>query len=63
MCIRDRVFDQLEPKTKLYYQEFLRCGTCGKVYWEGSHVDDMRQRYVQPVRTADRARFSDGAEG
>ena len=42
------VFDQLEPKTKLYYQEFLRCGTCGKVYWEGSHVDDMRQRYVQP---------------
>lgn len=44
------VFDQLEPKTKLYYQDFLRCGICGKVYWEGSHVEDMRERYLDPMQ-------------
>jgi uncharacterized protein len=57
------IFDQLEPKTQLFYQDFLRCGTCGKVYWEGSHVEDMRQRYVYPARGTDAASRSDGANG
>lgn len=47
---KSEVFDQLEPKTKLYYSDFLRCAGCGKVYWEGSHVDDMRERYIAKVR-------------
>lgn len=45
------VFHQLEPKTQLYYQHFYRCGDCGKVYWEGSHVADMRERYIRSVLT------------
>ena len=36
------VFDQLEPKTKRYYDEFSRCVVCGQVYWRGSHVDAMQ---------------------
>ena len=32
----------LEPKTKLYYDEFQRCTDCGQVYWRGSHHDRMR---------------------
>ncbi|MEW6094802.1 MAG: Mut7-C RNAse domain-containing protein [Chloroflexota bacterium] len=36
------VLDRLEPKTKLYYNEFVRCPACGKVYWKGSHYERMQ---------------------
>ena len=39
------VEDQLEPKTKKYYEKFYRCPACGKVYWEGSHVGKLRERF------------------
>ncbi len=31
----------LEPKTRLYFDEFWQCTSCGQVYWEGSHVKHM----------------------
>jgi uncharacterized protein with PIN domain len=40
------VLNQLEPKTRLYYQIFHQCTDCKRIYWEGSHIDDMRQRYA-----------------
>ncbi len=54
---KDQVIDRLEPKTKLYYDTFHRCDVCGKVYWEGSHVEDMRQRHLRfvPVGPAERS--------
>jgi uncharacterized protein with PIN domain len=36
------VAGQLEKKTRLYYDEFSRCGSCGKVYWKGSHYVKLR---------------------
>lgn len=43
------VLDQLEPRTRQYYDDFRRCETCGQVYWRGTHharlaelVDDIR---------------------
>lgn len=35
------VFDQLEPLTKLYFDEFALCPNCGQVYWKGSHYERM----------------------
>lgn len=35
------VLDQLEPLTRLYYEEFHRCPTCGQIYWKGSHYERM----------------------
>jgi uncharacterized protein with PIN domain len=35
------VWDRLEPKTKLFYDEFQQCETCGQVYWQGSHFGRM----------------------
>jgi uncharacterized protein with PIN domain len=43
---KTEVLAQLEPKTRLYYEDFYRCDACGKVYWDGSHVDDMKRRFV-----------------
>lgn len=41
------VLEQLEPKTRLYYEQFRRCRDCGKVYWAGSHVAAMHRHYPQ----------------
>ena len=35
------VLDQLEPKTRRYYERFSRCRDCGRVYWKGSHYGHM----------------------
>src|SRR5436190_8778601 len=29
------VIEQLQPLTKIYYQDFRRCPGCGKIYWPG----------------------------
>lgn len=42
------VYDRLEPKTRLYYEEFQQCGACGQVYWQGSHFDRMAA-FVQKI--------------
>lgn len=36
------ILDRLEPLTKKYYDKFFQCPKCGKIYWEGSHVERMR---------------------
>ena len=36
------VLDQLEPRTKLYYNIFSRCPDCNQVYWKGSHLERMQ---------------------
>lgn len=38
------ILDRLAPKTRLYYEAFYRCRDCGRIYWEGSHVENMRRR-------------------
>jgi uncharacterized protein with PIN domain len=47
---KQAVLDLLEPKTRLYYERFYRCPACGKVYWEGSHIDHMRQRFAEYLK-------------
>jgi uncharacterized protein with PIN domain len=38
------VIDQLEPLTKIHYDDFRRCSECGKIYWSGSHFDKLEAR-------------------
>ncbi len=37
------VLPRLEPRTRLYYDEFHRCPACGRIYWRGSHHEGMRR--------------------
>lgn len=46
---KSTVLDRLEPKTKLYYDTFQQCDTCGRIYWQGSHFDRMAA-FVEGVR-------------
>lgn len=39
---KQQVIDQLEPKTRRYYNNFRRCDSCGQIYWQGSHIDRVQ---------------------
>jgi uncharacterized protein with PIN domain len=41
---KKKVIGQLEPLTKIYYDEFRRCTGCGQVYWPGSHFEKLQKR-------------------
>src|SRR5947207_10778940 len=39
-----KVLGQLEPLTKIYYDQFRRCRGCGQVYCSGSHFEKLQHR-------------------
>jgi hypothetical protein len=38
------VIEELEPLTKIYYEQFRRCLGCGQIYWSGSHFEKLQKR-------------------
>lgn len=34
----------LEPKTKRYFNTFFQCPRCKKVFWKGSHYDNIQKK-------------------
>ncbi len=38
------VIEELEPLTKIYYEQFRRCPGCGQIYWSGSHFEKLEKR-------------------
>ena len=39
---KKEVLEYLPPKVKEFYEEFWRCGECGRIYWHGSHYEKMK---------------------
>ncbi len=37
----------IPPKVAEIYQHFYRCDRCGKIYWQGSHYQKLRQKLAQ----------------
>jgi uncharacterized protein with PIN domain len=48
---KESVMDRLEPKTKQYYEEFYQCESCKKVYWKGSHYENMK-KFIETLRSS-----------
>jgi uncharacterized protein with PIN domain len=44
-----KIVGQLEPLTKMYYDQFRRCSSCGQVYWSGSHFEKLQKR-IETIR-------------
>jgi hypothetical protein len=44
---KEKIIGQLEPLTKIYYDEFRRCSGCAQVYWSGSHFTKLQKRLEQ----------------
>jgi hypothetical protein len=42
---KKEIINLLEPLTKKYYDNFIHCPECGKIYWRGSHFSAL-QRFV-----------------
>ena len=41
---KSEVLDQLEPLTRIYYEDFRRCTECRRIYWPGSHFEKLQAR-------------------
>ena len=40
---KEVIAHHLEAKTKRFFNEFFQCQSCGKVYWKGSHYENMKE--------------------
>ncbi len=49
---KEEIVEQLEPKTRKYYEEFRRCSGCGKIYWKGTHFERLQSLISAAVREA-----------
>jgi uncharacterized protein len=50
---KEHVVEELEPGTRRRYQDFVRCRSCGRVYWHGAHgrrLDAVVAAAVDAVR-------------
>jgi uncharacterized protein with PIN domain len=45
---KEVVLDRLEPLTRLYFDDFQICPSCGQIYWKGSHYEKM-QKLVEAI--------------
>ena len=41
---KEAILDRLLPRTRRYYDTFAACRDCGRIYWPGSHYEDMQRR-------------------
>lgn len=41
---KEEILDRLEPLTRRYYDEFYQCSHCGRIYWKGSHYENLMKK-------------------
>lgn len=39
---KQTVLNRLPPRVQARHEHFLACGQCGRIFWEGTHWQDMR---------------------
>ena len=45
---KEEIIDQIPTKTALYYKTFYRCTKCKKIYWRGSHYENM-EKFINEI--------------
>jgi hypothetical protein len=58
---KHEIINELEPLTKIYYQDFRRCTECGQIYWAGSHFEKLQER-VERIRKRMTEEFATATE-
>jgi uncharacterized protein len=43
------IIEELEPLTKIHYDQFRRCLGCKQIYWSGSHFPKLQKR-IEEIR-------------
>jgi uncharacterized protein with PIN domain len=49
---KNAVLDRLEPRTRLYYNDFSLCPNCNRIYWKGSHWERMKAAVTDLLSTS-----------
>lgn len=49
---KDEVVDLLEPRTRRDHDRFRRCPGCGRIYWHGSHAEQLESLVAEILRRA-----------
>lgn len=49
--LKDEISDRLPPKTMQYYNEFMKCQGCDRIYWKGSHYERMME-FVDRIKNS-----------
>jgi uncharacterized protein with PIN domain len=44
---KEHILEEIEPLTRLFFNDFSRCPCCGKVYWAGTHHEKILQRVTE----------------
>ncbi len=53
---KSEIEERLEENSKRFFDEFFRCGSCGRIYWRGSHFEHMLIEIESLTREDDRSR-------
>lgn len=48
---KEQVSATLPPRTREFFNDFLQCPACLRVYWRGSHYEHMA-RFIEAIRSA-----------
>lgn len=46
---KEEVIQDLEPLTRMFFNEFKQCPVCGKVYWAGTHHERIMEKIASCV--------------
>jgi len=46
---KEKVWERIPPKTRLWCNEYMTCTGCGQLYWPGSHYERM-QAWIRALR-------------
>jgi uncharacterized protein len=41
--LKEKILDRIPPKTKEFYNEYVQCQFCDKIYWKGTHYINMKK--------------------
>ncbi len=41
--LKEKILDRIPPKTKEFYDEYVQCRSCDKIYWKGTHFINMKK--------------------
>jgi len=43
IVLKEKIIDRIPPKTKEFYNEYVQCRSCNKIYWKGTHFINMEK--------------------
>jgi uncharacterized protein with PIN domain len=57
---KEVILHRLEPKTKLYFDDFQICRDCAQIYWKGSHFGKLESLIAAAINDGNQKNQTDG---